>query len=176
MSDLPEDYSGLIVGPYASAKPKYLNSLKKLIEDYRLQNRVYFVNAKDDIREIYYLSEVVLNLSSKPEPFGRTILEAAMMGKKIAGWDRGGPGEVLEMCFPQGKVEFNKFNSLVETVKNLSEKEDVPSNIFLTSDLFRSCVYEIQYYMHLATHINFCFYILNELLYQHLNIRIFRCW
>jgi|TARA_A100001011_G_scaffold74447_1_gene76541 glycosyltransferase involved in cell wall biosynthesis len=138
MSDLPDDYSGLIVGPYASAKPKYLNSLKKLIEDYRLQNRVYFYNAKDDIREIYYLSEVVLNLSSKPEPFGRTILEAAMMGKKIAGWDRGGPGEVLEMCFPQGKVEFNKFNSLVETVKNLSEKEDVPSNIFLTSDLMHS--------------------------------------
>ena len=138
MSDLPENYSGLIVGPYASAKPKYLYSLKKLIEDYRLQNRVYFYNAKDDIREIYYLSEVVLNLSSKPEPFGRTILEAAMMGKKIAGWDRGGPGEVLEMCFPQGKVEFNKFNSLVETVKNLSEKEDVPSNIFLTSDLMHS--------------------------------------
>jgi glycosyltransferase involved in cell wall biosynthesis len=138
MSDLPENYSGLIVGPYASAKPKYLHSLKKLIEDYRLQNRVYFYNAKDDIREIYYLSEVVLNLSSKPEPFGRTVLEAAMMGKKIAGWDRGGPGEVLEMCFPQGKVEFNKFNSLVETVKNLSEKEDVPSNIFLTSDLMHS--------------------------------------
>ena len=73
MSDLPDDYSGLIVGPYKSAKPKYLNSLKKLIEDYRLQNKVHFYNAKDDIREIYYLSEVVLNLSSKPEPFGRTI-------------------------------------------------------------------------------------------------------
>ena len=138
MSDLPDDYSGLIVGPYKSAKPKYLNSLKKLIEDYRLQNKVHFYNAKDDIREIYYLSEVVLNLSSKPEPFGRTILEAAMMGKKIAGWDRGGPGEVLDICFPQGKVEFNKFNSLVETVKNLSEREDVPSNIFLTSELMHS--------------------------------------
>mgnify|MGYP001409967615 FL=1 len=138
ISDLPENYSGLIVGPYQSAKPKYLNSLKKLIEDYRLQNKVYFYNAKDDIREIYYLSEVVLNLSSKPEPFGRTILEAAMMGKKIAGWDRGGPGEVLDMCFPQGKVEFNNFSSLADTVKSLSEKEDVPSNIFLTSDLMHS--------------------------------------
>ncbi len=138
MSDLPDDYSGLIVGPYKSAKPKYLNSLKKLIEDYRLQNKVHFYNAKNDIREIYYLSEIVLNLSSKPEPFGRTILEAAMMGKKIAGWDRGGPGEVLDMFFPQGKVEFNKFNSLVETVKTLSESSDIPSNIFLTSDLMHS--------------------------------------
>ena len=138
ISDLPQEFSGLIVGPYESAKPKYLKNLKKLIEDYRLQNRIYFYNAKDDIREIYFLSEVVLNLSSKPEPFGRTVLEAAMMGKKIAGWDRGGPGEVLEMCFPQGKVEFNNFNSLVDTVKTLSEKDDIPSNIFLTSDLMHS--------------------------------------
>ena len=32
----------------------------------------------------------------------------------------------------------NLFNSLVETVKNLSEREDVPSNIFLTSELMHS--------------------------------------
>ena len=68
ISDLPQEFSGLIVGPYESAKPKYLKNLKKLIEDYRLQNRIYFYNAKDDIREIYFLPEVVLNLSSKPEP------------------------------------------------------------------------------------------------------------
>jgi len=135
ISDLPQDYSGLIVGPYEAAKTKYLNSLKKLIEDYRLKNRVYFYNAKDDIREIYYLSEVILNLSSKPEPFGRTVLEAAMMGKKIAGWDRGGTGEVLEMCFPQGKVEFNNFDALSTKIKELAESSVVPSNVFLTSNL-----------------------------------------
>ena len=138
MSDLPADYVGMIIGPYESAKPKYLKTLKKLIEDYRLQNRVFFYNAKDDIREIYYLSEVVLNLSSKPEPFGRTILEAAMMGKKIAGWDRGGPGEVLEMCFPSGKVEFNNFDALITSVKKLCNSDEKPQNIFLTSDLMHS--------------------------------------
>jgi glycosyltransferase involved in cell wall biosynthesis len=138
MSDLPVEYVGMIIGPYESAKPKYLKTLKKLIEDYRLQNRVFFYNAKDDIREIYYLSEVVLNLSSKPEPFGRTILEAAMMGKKIAGWDRGGPGEVLEMCFPSGKVEFNNFDALVTSVKKLCNSDEKPQNIFLTSDLMHS--------------------------------------
>ena len=138
MSDLPDEFSGLIVGPYKSAKPKYLRSLEKLIEDYRLKNRVFFYNAKEDIREIYYLSEVVLNLSIKPEPFGRTILEAAMMGKKIAGWNRGGPGEVLDMCFPEGKVEFNNFDSLTETIKKLSKNNNIPQNVFLTSDLMHS--------------------------------------
>ena len=135
MSDLPKKFSGLIVGPYETAKPKYLKNLKKLIKDYRLQNRVYFHNAKDDIREIYHLSEIVLNLSSKPEPFGRTVLEAAMMGKKIAGWDRGGTGEVLEMCFPEGKVEFNNFDLLSKKIKELSDKDNTPENIFLTSTL-----------------------------------------
>ncbi|MAC03958.1 MAG: glycosyl transferase family 1 [Gammaproteobacteria bacterium] len=138
ISELPEDYVGLIVGPYESAKPKYLNNLKQLIEDYRLKNRINFYNAKGDIREIYWLSNIVLNLSIKPEPFGRTILEAAMMGKKIIGWDRGGPGEVLDMCFPQGKVDFNNFKMLTDVVKTLSNTEDVPKNIFLTSELMHS--------------------------------------
>ena len=145
MSDLPDEFSGLIVGPYKSAKPKYLRSLEKLIEDYRLKNRVFFYNAKEDIREIYYLSDVVLNLSIKPEPFGRTILEAAMMGKKIAGWNRGGPGEVLDMCFPEGKVEFNNFDSLTETIKKLSKNNNIPQNVFLTSDLMHSKT--VSYYL-----------------------------
>lgn len=138
VSELPEDFSGLIVGPYKQAKQKYFNRLNKLIENYNIRNRVFFYDAKDDIREIYYLSDLVMNLSSTPEPFGRTILEAAMMNKKIIGWDRGGVGEVLEMFYPQGKVEFGNFKSLAETVKNLSISDQKPSNVFLTSDLMHS--------------------------------------
>ena len=55
-----------------------------LISNYNLQERLFFYNAVDDIREIYSISEIVFNLSVKPEPFGRTLLEAAMMGKKYA--------------------------------------------------------------------------------------------
>ena len=54
------------------------------------------------------------------------------------GWDRGGVGEVLEMFYPQGKVEFGNFKSLAETVKNLSISDQKPSNVFLTSDLMHS--------------------------------------
>ena len=138
VSELPEDFSGLIVGPYKQAKQKYFNRLNKLIENYNIRNRVFFYDAKDDIREIYYLSDLVMNLSSTPEPFGRTILEAAMMNKKIIGWDRGGVGEVLEMFYPQGKVEFGNFKSLRETVEALCDSEQTPSNVFLTSELMHS--------------------------------------
>ena len=135
LSDLPNDFAGLLLGPLDSARPKYYESLKKLIEEYRLKNRVYFYEAKDDIREVYFLSEVILNLSSKPEAFGMKLLEAAMMEKKIAGWDHGGSGEILDMCFPQGKVEFNNFDLLCQKIKELASNDEVPKNIFLTSTL-----------------------------------------
>ena len=135
LSDLPNDFVGLILGNYNSAKPKYYKALKKLIEDYRLKNRVYFYDVEDDLREIYCLSEVILNLSSKPEAFGMKLLQAAMMEKKIAGWNHGGSGEILEMCFPLGKVEFNNFDLLAKKIKELVESEEVPKNVFLTSSL-----------------------------------------
>ena len=138
ISELPEEFAGLIVGPYQNAKKKYLKNLKTLIQNYRLGDRVFFYDAKDDIRDIYYLSTIVFNLSSKPEPFGRTTLEAAMMGKKICGWDRGGAGEVLDMCYPDGKVEFGDFRQLTEKVKELTNSNKSPENIFLTADLMHS--------------------------------------
>ena len=81
------------------------------------------------------MSEIVFNLSTKPEPFGRTILEAAMMGRKICGWNRGGVGEVLNMFYPQGNIEFGNFNDLVKATQEISENDAYPKNIFLTSDL-----------------------------------------
>lgn len=135
LSELSSDYAGIIVGPYKDAKPKFKRKLDLLISNYNLQKRVYFYNAVDDIREIYFLSDLVFNLSSKPEPFGRTLLEAAMMNKKICGWNRGGAGEVLDLFYPKGKVEFNNFKMLTNQVKELILSEDVPNNVYLTSDL-----------------------------------------
>ena len=39
------------------------------------------------------------------------------------------------MCFPQGKVEFNNFDLLKQKIKELVESEEVPKNVFLTSNL-----------------------------------------
>ena len=145
ISDLPDSFCGLIVGPYNDAKPKYLKRLRSLIQNYGIDSRIYFYDAKDDIRDIYYLSSIVFNLSAKPEPFGRTTLEAAMMGKKICGWSRGGAGEVLDLCFPEGKVNFGDFDALVTKVKSLSASSTVPENIFLTAELMHSKTLDFYY-------------------------------
>ena len=95
-----------------------------------MEDRVFFYNAKDDIREIYSLSALVMNLSSTPEPFGRTLLEAAMMGKKICGWNRGGVGEVLKLFYEEGQVEFNDFEQLKERLNQLLLAATNPKRYF----------------------------------------------
>ncbi len=52
----------------------------------------------------YAASDLVLQLSRKPEAFGRTVLEAVATGRPVAGWDHGGVGEQLAQWWPQGAV------------------------------------------------------------------------
>ena len=46
ISELPDDFSGLIIGPYKSAKKKYFNRLSNLIENYNIRNRVFSMMQK----------------------------------------------------------------------------------------------------------------------------------
>jgi glycosyltransferase involved in cell wall biosynthesis len=52
----------------------------------------------------YAASDLVLQLSRKPEAFGRTVLEALAVGRPVLGWNHGGVGELLGEWWPQGAV------------------------------------------------------------------------
>ena len=54
--------------------------------------------------EAYAASDLVLQLSRKPEAFGRTVLEALSVGRPVLGWSHGGVGELLAELQPQGAV------------------------------------------------------------------------
>ena len=54
------------------------------------------------IAEAYAVSDVVLQLSRKPETFGRTVIEALSVGVPVAGWAHGGVGELLKELQPEG--------------------------------------------------------------------------
>nr|WP_282452684.1 glycosyltransferase [Lysobacter sp. CAU 1642] len=59
---------------------------------------------RSDVREVLAHSALVLQLSTKPEAFGRTVLEALSLGRPVLGFDHGGVGEQLREWFPQGAV------------------------------------------------------------------------
>ncbi len=57
------------------------------------------------IAEAYAACDLVLQLSRKPEAFGRTVIEALATGRPVLGWDHGGVGELLRTLQSQGATQ-----------------------------------------------------------------------
>lgn len=71
------------------------------------------------IAEAYAASDLVLQLSRKPESFGRTVIEALSVGRPVLGWAHGGVGELLAELQPAGAVTPFDENALVTTAEAL---------------------------------------------------------
>ena len=71
------------------------------------------------MRELYAMSDLVLQLSDKPEAFRRTVVEALCSGRAVLGWDHGGVGELLRELFPDGAVALGNADELAERAKSL---------------------------------------------------------
>lgn len=69
------------------------------------------------IARAYAASDVVLQLSRKPEAFGRTVIESLSVGRPVVGWGHGGVGELLAELQPDGAVPAFDEHRLLDTVK-----------------------------------------------------------
>ncbi|GAA5525161.1 N-acetyl-alpha-D-glucosaminyl L-malate synthase [Microbulbifer aestuariivivens] len=99
-----DDLHGVVLGGAEPNKEHYANELRQRARELGLEDRVSFVGQRSDIRYWYSASTLVYNLSKRPEPFGRTVIEAAAIGTPVIGYDIGGPAESLQACFPFGLV------------------------------------------------------------------------
>lgn len=68
------------------------------------------------IARAYAAIDVVLQLSRKPEAFGRTVIESLSVGRPVVGWAQGGVGELLGELQPSGAVPAFDEARLFETV------------------------------------------------------------
>ena len=68
----------------------------------------------------------MLQLSRKPEAFGRTVIEALAVGRPVAGWAHGGVGELLAQLQPQGAVPPFDAAALLACVRGLLASPPVP--------------------------------------------------
>ena len=122
-------FHGIIPGPVATNKRSYFNSLINLIKQKNLTEHLTFCGARSDIADVYKISNIVMNLSSKPEPFGRTIIEAAACGTHVMGWDRGGVKESINSINPIGLVDYGNVEILakqIDQVLAISPPESIP--------------------------------------------------
>ncbi|MEW5768915.1 MAG: glycosyltransferase family 4 protein [Pseudomonadota bacterium] len=108
-----EPVHGLIVGGAETRKQPYLAELRAKVAQAGLANDITFTGQRGDLREIMAVSDLVLSLSTQPESFGRTVLEALSMGVPVIGYDHGGVGEQLALLYPQGRVALGDRDGLV---------------------------------------------------------------
>jgi glycosyltransferase involved in cell wall biosynthesis len=96
---------GLIVGEAQAGKEDYAARLRQRVADLGLEADVTFAGHRDDMREIYAVSDAVLSLSTQAESFGRTVAEALAIGTPVIGYASGGVEEILRRFYPRGIVK-----------------------------------------------------------------------
>ncbi|WP_323846705.1 glycosyltransferase family 4 protein [Microbulbifer magnicolonia] len=145
------DIHGVILGGSEPNKAHYEEELKQRARDLGIADRVSFVGHRADIRYWYRQSALVFNLSQRPEPFGRTVIEAAAIGTPIVGYDIGGPAESLRACFPEGLVAKSDPEALYKTTCALLDGPALSARLTPEFTLENQARHTIEIYQSLLT-------------------------
>ncbi|MBW8458931.1 MAG: glycosyltransferase family 4 protein [Thiobacillus sp.] len=113
---------GLIVGGASTSKQRYLHKLRYRLRSMGLETDVSFTGQRDDLKNILAISSLVLSLSTQPESFGRTTLEALRLGVPTAGYDHGGVGEILRAVYPQGLLPIGGIDATTQRIASLLQQ------------------------------------------------------
>jgi len=105
---------GLLVGDAHPRKRAFEEELRNKTSRAGLDNEIIFVGHRTDLREIMSVSGVVLSLSTQPEAFGRTTIEALSLGIPVAGYAHGGVEEQLLSVLPGGLVSVGDVASVAD--------------------------------------------------------------
>lgn len=109
----------LLMGVIEPGREAYVEELRALVDRLGLQDRVVMTPTRDDVRDVFAVSSLVLQLSDKPETFGRTVVEALALCRPVLGYAHGGVGELLAELYPAGRVPPGDLERLTERAAEL---------------------------------------------------------
>lgn len=109
----------LLLGARQAGREAYIAELERLALERGVADWVAISAQRDDARDIYAISALVLQLSNKPESFGRTVIEALSLCRPVLGYDHGGVGELLTELYPAGRVPPGDRERLAERAAEL---------------------------------------------------------
>lgn len=119
---------GLVAGGAEEKKRAYFEEIKALaLREGLGHETLTWLGHRSDMREVMAMSDVVLSLSSQPESFGRTTLEALAIGRPVLGYDHGGVGEQLRLMLPSGLVPLGDIPGVLARLRQWHAEAPVPA-------------------------------------------------
>jgi glycosyltransferase involved in cell wall biosynthesis len=109
----------LLLGVIEPGREAYVSELRELARARGVTSQVALSPPRSDIRDVYAMSTLVLQLSNQPESFGRTVIEALSLCRPVLGYAHGGVGELLAELYPAGRVPPGDRERLVERAAEL---------------------------------------------------------
>jgi len=109
-------------GARARGRERYLAEIEALAAASGVSGAMAMTPPTSEIAAAYAASDLVLQLSRKPEAFGRTVVEALSCGRPVLGWDHGGSGELLRELQPGGVAPPFDAAALALAARNLLER------------------------------------------------------
>src|SRR5207342_1261047 len=108
-----------MVGARQAGRDAYIDELQREAARLGVTDALVLSEPTTEIARAYAASDLVLQLSRKPEAFGRTVLEALSVGRPVLGWAHGGVGELLRELQPAGAVPPCENDALLRTARAL---------------------------------------------------------
>lgn len=113
------DCALVLLGADEPGRRSYLDGLRRQAAELGVGDRLVITPPRSDVREVMAVSDLVLQLSGRPEAFGRTVIEALALGRPVLGWAHGGVAELLARLFPQGAVAPGDMAALQQQARHL---------------------------------------------------------
>jgi glycosyltransferase involved in cell wall biosynthesis len=117
----------ILLGVREPGRSHYVDELRAQANRHGVADAVVMTAPRRDVRDAMAASALVLQVSPKPEAFGRTVVEALNLGVPVLGFDLAGVGEQLRDLFPQGAVAVGDRRALAERAQALLASGERPA-------------------------------------------------
>jgi glycosyltransferase involved in cell wall biosynthesis len=116
------DALGILVGSDQGRK-NYTANLIALAESLGVAGRLRIAGHADDMPAALMLADIVVNCSTSPEAFGRTIVEAQAMGRIVVAADHGGARETIVNGVSGLLVAPNNSSALADMLDSILDQD-----------------------------------------------------
>lgn len=119
LEDRGVDVRLLLLGVREPGRDDYVAELAALAGRLGVADKLVMSAPRSDVRDVMAVSDLILQLSTRPEAFGRTVIEALSLCRPVLGYAHGGVGELLAELYPAGRVAPGADERLAERAAEL---------------------------------------------------------